>query len=104
MLGYSANLAVYQVGEIAWRLQLGSAFIPAVPLVIGVSPAADSKQNLLSLTVGSRSTSAPSLRVGTSRRAKLRTPTNLSAVSATPTSSPLEMSTTSKLNSTTRRR
>ena len=38
MLGYSANLAVYQVGGIAWRLQLGSAFIPAVPLVIGVSP------------------------------------------------------------------
>lgn len=37
MLGFSANLAVYQVGNIAWRLQLGSAFIPAVPLVIGVS-------------------------------------------------------------------
>lgn len=35
-LGYSANLAVYQVGPIAWRLQLGSAFIPAIPLVIGV--------------------------------------------------------------------
>jgi MFS family permease len=32
LLGTSANLAVYQVGEIAWRLQLGSAFIPAVPL------------------------------------------------------------------------
>jgi hypothetical protein len=27
-------LAVYRVGEIAWRLQVGSAFIPAVPLVI----------------------------------------------------------------------
>ena len=36
MLGFSANLAVYKVGDIAWRLQLGSAFIPAVPLVIGV--------------------------------------------------------------------
>jgi MFS family permease len=35
-LGYSANLAVYQVGAIAWRLQLGSAFIPAVPLVLGI--------------------------------------------------------------------
>ena len=35
-LGYSANLAVYQVGRIAWRLQLGSAFIPAVPLVLFV--------------------------------------------------------------------
>jgi len=32
LLGTSANLAVYQVGEIAWRLQLGSAFIPAIPL------------------------------------------------------------------------
>ena len=29
-------MAVYNVGDIAWRLQLGSAFIPAVPLVIGV--------------------------------------------------------------------
>lgn len=35
-LGFCANLAVYNVGSIAWRLQLGSAFIPAVPLVIGV--------------------------------------------------------------------
>jgi MFS family permease len=35
-LGYSANLAVFKVGRIAWRLQLGSAFIPAVPLVLGV--------------------------------------------------------------------
>ncbi|EMC92365.1 hypothetical protein BAUCODRAFT_151769 [Baudoinia panamericana UAMH 10762] len=36
MLGYSANLAVFRVGPIAWRLQLGSAFIPAVPLLLGV--------------------------------------------------------------------
>ena len=35
-LGTCANLAVYQVGDIAWRLQFGSAFIPAVPLLIGV--------------------------------------------------------------------
>ncbi|TKA76777.1 hypothetical protein B0A49_05567 [Cryomyces minteri] len=35
-LGFCANLAVYQVGPIAWRLQLGSAFIPAVPLVVGI--------------------------------------------------------------------
>ncbi|KAK5118188.1 hypothetical protein LTR85_008168 [Meristemomyces frigidus] len=35
-LGFCANLAVYDVGRIAWRLQLGSAFIPAVPLVIGI--------------------------------------------------------------------
>ncbi|CAO1596963.1 MAG: hypothetical protein LQ349_003116 [Xanthoria aureola] len=35
-LGFCANLAVYKVGDIAWRLQLGSAFIPAVPLVVGV--------------------------------------------------------------------
>lgn len=31
-LGFCANLAVYDVGAIAWRLQIGSAFIPAVPL------------------------------------------------------------------------
>ncbi|KAK9341954.1 hypothetical protein V1522DRAFT_433013 [Lipomyces starkeyi] len=35
-LGFCANLAVYNVGAIAWRLQLGSAFIPAVPLLLGV--------------------------------------------------------------------
>lgn len=34
-LGTCANLVVGKVGDIAWRLQLGSAFIPAVPLVIG---------------------------------------------------------------------
>lgn len=35
-LGFCANLAVYNVGRLAWRLQLGSAFIPAVPLLIGI--------------------------------------------------------------------
>ncbi|KAJ4348890.1 hypothetical protein N0V95_005069 [Ascochyta clinopodiicola] len=35
-LGYCANLVVYQVPVIAWRLQIGSAFIPAVPLTIGI--------------------------------------------------------------------
>lgn len=36
MLGFSANLIVVNTGAIAWRLQLGSAFIPAVPLIIGI--------------------------------------------------------------------
>ncbi|KAI4777754.1 MFS transporter [Aureobasidium sp. EXF-3400] len=36
MLGFSANLAVAGAGEITWRLQLGSACIPAIPLLIGV--------------------------------------------------------------------
>ncbi|EXJ64595.1 hypothetical protein A1O7_00932 [Cladophialophora yegresii CBS 114405] len=35
-LGTCANLAVKDTGDIAWRLQVGSAFIPAVPLVIGI--------------------------------------------------------------------
>jgi MFS family permease len=35
-LGTCANLAVVNTGDIAWRLQFGSAFIPAVPLVLGV--------------------------------------------------------------------
>ncbi|KFY25018.1 hypothetical protein V493_04885 [Pseudogymnoascus sp. VKM F-4281 (FW-2241)] len=35
-LGYSANLAVARTGKNAWRLQLGSAMIPAIPLLIGV--------------------------------------------------------------------
>ncbi|CAO2647249.1 Nn.00g081710.m01.CDS01 [Neocucurbitaria sp. VM-36] len=35
-LGTVANLVVMNTGKISWRLQLGSAFIPAVPLVLGV--------------------------------------------------------------------
>jgi MFS family permease len=35
-LGTCANLAVVHVGRITWRLQVGSAFIPAVPLVLGI--------------------------------------------------------------------
>ncbi|RMJ23200.1 galactose-proton symport [Aspergillus sp. HF37] len=34
-LGTCANLAVKDTGAMSWRLQLGSAFIPAVPLLIG---------------------------------------------------------------------
>ncbi|TDZ37822.1 Arabinose-proton symporter [Colletotrichum spinosum] len=34
MAGTCANLAVAKTGDIAWRLQLGSAFIPAVPLAL----------------------------------------------------------------------
>jgi MFS family permease len=35
-LGTCANLIVANTGDIAWRLQLGSAFIPAVPLLLGI--------------------------------------------------------------------
>ncbi|KAJ5451395.1 Major facilitator superfamily domain general substrate transporter [Penicillium cf. griseofulvum] len=35
-LGTCANLIVASTGDIAWRLQLGSAFIPAVPLLLGI--------------------------------------------------------------------
>ncbi|RMZ87663.1 hypothetical protein DV736_g5108, partial [Chaetothyriales sp. CBS 134916] len=36
-LGTCANLAVMNTGKnMAWRLQLGSAFLPAVPLLIGI--------------------------------------------------------------------
>jgi hypothetical protein len=33
-LGFSANLVRYRVGNIAWRLQIASGFIPAVPLLL----------------------------------------------------------------------
>ncbi|PVH68644.1 hypothetical protein DL98DRAFT_506666 [Cadophora sp. DSE1049] len=36
MLGFTANLVVVNTGDIAWRLQFGSAFIPAVPLLLGI--------------------------------------------------------------------
>ncbi|KAF7947364.1 uncharacterized protein EAE97_004613 [Botrytis byssoidea] len=33
-LGFVANLVVIDTGKIAWRLQIGSAFIPALPLAV----------------------------------------------------------------------
>ena len=36
LLGTCANLVFVNSGDIAWRLQLGSAFVPAVPLVLGI--------------------------------------------------------------------
>lgn len=33
-LGFAANVIVADAGRIAWRLQLGSAFIPALPLAL----------------------------------------------------------------------
>ena len=35
-IGFAANVIVENTGKIAWRLQLGSAFIPAVPLALGI--------------------------------------------------------------------
>ncbi|KAJ7679753.1 hypothetical protein B0H17DRAFT_1077620 [Mycena rosella] len=46
-LGFCANLALYQVGRIAWRLQLGSAFLPAIPLLFGVYLCPESPRYLL---------------------------------------------------------
>jgi sugar porter (SP) family MFS transporter len=47
LLGTAANLIVKDVGHIAWRLQLGSAFIPAVPLLIGIYFAPESPRWLM---------------------------------------------------------
>lgn len=47
MLGFSANLVVVNTGAIAWRLQLGSAFIPAVPLLLGIYFAPESPRWLI---------------------------------------------------------
>ncbi|KAM0746491.1 hypothetical protein T439DRAFT_329595 [Meredithblackwellia eburnea MCA 4105] len=35
-LGFAANAAVADTGAISWRLQLGSAFLPAFPLAVGI--------------------------------------------------------------------
>ncbi|GJJ14059.1 hypothetical protein Clacol_008316 [Clathrus columnatus] len=35
-LGFCANLVLFRVGRIAWRLQLASAFLPAIPLLFGI--------------------------------------------------------------------
>lgn len=32
--GFCSNLMFYQVGRIAWRIQLAAAFVPAVPLLV----------------------------------------------------------------------
>jgi MFS family permease len=36
LLGTCANLVFVHSGRIAWRLQFGSAFIPAIPLLLGI--------------------------------------------------------------------
>lgn len=36
LLGTVANVAVGKIGDISWRLQFGSALIPAVPLLFGI--------------------------------------------------------------------
>ena len=36
LLGTCANLVFVHSGSIAWRLQFGSAFVPAVPLLLGI--------------------------------------------------------------------
>ena len=36
LLGTCANLAVANTGALSWRLQLGAAMIPAIPLVCGI--------------------------------------------------------------------
>jgi MFS family permease len=46
-LGTCANLAVVNTGKVAWRLQFGSAFIPAVPLVVGIFLCPESPRWLL---------------------------------------------------------
>jgi MFS family permease len=47
-LGTCANLVVANTGDISWRLQFGSAFIPAVPLVLGVFLCPESPRWLMS--------------------------------------------------------
>lgn len=32
--GFCSNLMFYQIGRIAWRVQLAAAFVPAVPLLL----------------------------------------------------------------------
>jgi len=46
-LGVSANIIVADIPKISWRLQLGSAFIPAVPLLIMVFMCPESPRWLL---------------------------------------------------------
>lgn len=47
-LGTCANLVVKDIPRIAWRLQLGSAFIPAIPLVAGIYFCPESPRWLMS--------------------------------------------------------
>jgi hypothetical protein len=45
-LGFTASLIVYQRDD-AFRLELGSAFIPAVPLMLGIFFAPESPRYLV---------------------------------------------------------
>ncbi|KAI0206862.1 sugar transporter-domain-containing protein [Astrocystis sublimbata] len=47
LLGFSANLVFLNVGDLTWRFQLGSAFVPAIPLLIGIFSTPESPRWLL---------------------------------------------------------
>ena len=36
LIGLSANLVFYRIGDLAWRFQIGAAFAPAIPIVIWI--------------------------------------------------------------------
>lgn len=48
LLGTVGNLAVANTGALSWRLQLGAAFIPAVPLLFGIYFCPESPRWLIS--------------------------------------------------------
>ncbi|KAJ5913736.1 hypothetical protein N7504_002619 [Penicillium tannophilum] len=51
LVGFCSNLISYRVGRLAWRFQLGAAFVPAVPVLffVWLCPAATKKRSSLSL-------------------------------------------------------
>lgn len=100
-LGFCANLAVAKVGKIAWRLQLGSAMIPAIPLILFIFLCPESPRWCMSKS------SFPSTRIQIDmRQRKIDTsrPSSHCSSFETTQSKPLGISTTSIANLSSRRR
>lgn len=59
-LGFCANLAIYDVPKIEWRLQLGSALLPAIPLMIFIFFCPESPRWCMSTSLSPIFSHAPS--------------------------------------------
>lgn len=103
-LGFSANIAVVNAGAITWRLQLGSAVIPAIPLLILIyfcpeSMSPQSSPGAWSILSGTYSLRMFQVRDGCSKRVGTALHIAHFYDSATHRSSPLEIFSISIFNS-----
>ncbi len=101
-LGTCANLALAHTGKNAWRLQLGSAMLPAIPLLIFIYFCPESPRWLMSTSRSPPSMLSPL--TSTQKRTDTAKPSSLSSGSATTLSKLQGIYITSTPNSKSKRK